>query len=198
MQAAAQRAVDGQLARTSEFATGTVLVQPGTGHVKAMAINRTFGKGKGKNVGENRPYTENPLLTGSKISPGYQAGSTFKMFTMVAALSQGIPLNITIDSPPQYQSSQRYSGHPSCNGYYCPKNASPSMTGVHTMYSGFGKSVNTFFIQLEEMAGVKASVQTAEKLGVVFRRPMKINGEVVPEGEWFKRTESLSFTLGTP
>src|SRR5688572_24573904 len=156
MQAAAQRAVDGQLARTSEFATGTVLVQPGTGHVKAMAINRTFGKGKGKNVGENRPYTENPLLTGSQNSPGFQAGSTFKMFTMVAALKRNVPLNITIDSPPQYQTNYRISGPPNCGGFYCPKNADPGMTGVHTMYSGFGESVNTFFIQLQEMTGVKA------------------------------------------
>ena len=37
----------------------------------------------------NYPNTVNPLLGGGDL-PGYQAGSVFKMFTMVAALEQGV------------------------------------------------------------------------------------------------------------
>jgi membrane peptidoglycan carboxypeptidase len=194
MQAAAQRAVDGQLPRNSKFATGTVLIQPGTGRVQAMAINRSFSLAKNP-TGQNAPNTVNPLLTGSSTSPGYQAGSTFKMFTMVAALSQGMPLNTTIEAPYRYKTNFRDGSEGNCNGFYCPHNASEGMTGVHTMWSGFGESVNTFFVQLEEQVGVKAAVEAAEKLGVVFRAS---GGKTYTnEGERFKAEGNLSFTLGT-
>jgi membrane peptidoglycan carboxypeptidase len=77
-----------------------------------------------------------------------------------------MPLNTTIFSPERYKS--KYPGG-SCGGFYCPRNASPAMTGNQTMWSAFGESANTYFIQLEERVGVKAAVQAAEKLGVVFR-----------------------------
>jgi membrane peptidoglycan carboxypeptidase len=194
MQASAQSAVDSKVSRSSRFATGIVLIEPGTGRVKAMAISRTYSIAK--NPGnKDYPNTVNPLLTGSAISPGYQAGSTFKMFTMVAALRKGIPLGIHINAPAKYKSIYRSAGAASCGGYYCPKNASPGMTGTHTMWSGFGESVNTFFIQLEQMATVKNAVNTATDLGIVFRDTKdKQNVAAVqkyPNGEWG------SFTLGT-
>ena len=40
------------------------------------------------------------------------------------------------------------------------------MTGRHTMWAGFGKSVNTFFVQLEERVGPEAAVRMAERLGL--------------------------------
>ncbi len=51
----------------------------------------------------NYPNTVTPLLGGGDL-PGYQAGSTFKMFTMLAALEAGMPLDTAIDSPHRYQS----------------------------------------------------------------------------------------------
>ncbi len=195
MQAAAQRAADARASRNSRFATGIVLVEPGTGRVRAMAVTRTYSLAR--NAG-NRSYpnTVNPLLTGSGVSPGYQAGSTFKMFTMVAALSKGMPLDIKINAPNKYRSKVfRASGAASCGGYYCPGNASPRMAGSHTMWSGFGESVNTFFIQLEERVTVRSSVQAAERLGVVFRSTEdlanKRSVQRSPNAGWG------SFTLGT-
>src|SRR4029453_281637 len=53
-----------------------------------------------------------------------------------------------------------------CNGlYWCPSNASASMSGRHTMYSGFGKSGNTFFVQLEGGVGPEGAVRLAGRLG---------------------------------
>ena len=43
------------------------------------------------------------------------------------------------------------------------------MAGSHSMWSGLGESVNTFFVQLEERVTVRAAVSTAEQLGVRFR-----------------------------
>ena len=84
----------------SPFAHGLVAVEPGTGHVKAMAVNRVYSLDQGKNgqhsdtskrsqMKGNYPNTVVPLLGGGDL-PGYQAGSTFKMFTLVAALDAGI------------------------------------------------------------------------------------------------------------
>ncbi len=194
MQRAAQAAADSQTKRTSRFANGIVLVQPGTGRVNAMAITRTYSL-KENGGGRDYPNTVNPLLTGSAVSPGYQAGSTFKMFTMVAALRKGMPLNTKINAPYQYRSIYKSDSEAACGKQYCPKNASQSMTGLHTMWSGFGESVNTYFIQLEQLATVKSAVQTAEDLGIVFRstedQQNKASVQERPNGGWG------SFTLGT-
>jgi membrane peptidoglycan carboxypeptidase len=43
------------------------------------------------------------------------------------------------------------------------------MTGNHAMWSGFGKSVNTYFVQLEQRVGADAAVRMAERLGLRWR-----------------------------
>ncbi len=171
VQAGAQRSVDNALNRNNKFATGIVLVEPYTGRVKAMAINRTYSLAKNPNRGPywKAPNSVNPLLTGSGNSPGYQAGSTFKMFTMTAALADGLPLNTRINSPNRYKSIYRSGGCKVGGEFYCPKNASPGMAGTHTMWSAFGESVNTYFVQLQEMVTVQSTIAMAEKMGVVLR-----------------------------
>jgi membrane peptidoglycan carboxypeptidase len=43
------------------------------------------------------------------------------------------------------------------------------MTGVQTMWSGFGKSVNTYFVQLQQAVGADKVVKMAERLGLRWR-----------------------------
>ena len=43
------------------------------------------------------------------------------------------------------------------------------MTGQQTMWSGFGKSVNTYFVWLEEKVGADRAVRLAEQLGLRWR-----------------------------
>ena len=191
MQAAAQKQVDKALSAYSRFATGIVVVQPGTGRVEAMAINRKYGM-RTNPGGKTYPYTRNPLLSGSTISPGYQAGSTFKMFTMLAALQKGIPLSHTIYAPPQFVS--KYIGGCKTGKYYCPHNADARMTGVQTLSSGFGESVNTYFVQLEQQASVKSAIAAAQSAGVVFRGSKDLKNI-----QWAQNSDQAwgSFTLGT-
>jgi len=42
------------------------------------------------------------------------------------------------------------------------------MTGTHAMWSGFGKSVNTYFVQLEQAVGADRAVRMAERLGLTW------------------------------
>ncbi len=162
----------------SSYALGQVVVQPGTGRVKAMAVNRIYSLDKSNNGPHtgpaagpgNYPNTVNPLLGGGDL-PGYQAGSTFKMFTMLAALDSGLPMNTWFYAPHTYR-SQYFSGWgepASCGGRWCPSNASGSMTGNHAMWTGFGKSVNTYFVQLEQKVGADNVVKMAERLGLRWR-----------------------------
>ncbi|MGW5669851.1 transglycosylase domain-containing protein [Micromonospora sp. NPDC003776] len=171
IQAAAEKNVGAKDATGSPYANGVVVAEPGTGRIKAMAVNRTYSLDLSENpnssnpeagpkVKANYPNTVAPLLGGGTL-PGYQAGSTFKMFTMLAALNSGTKLSDTINSPFKYQSSV-YDG-------WAPVNASGAMTGVQTMWSGFGKSVNTFFVQLEEKIGAEKGVRLAEQLGLRWR-----------------------------
>jgi membrane peptidoglycan carboxypeptidase len=166
----------------SPYALGVVAVEPGTGLVRTMAVNRVYSlnqAGNGKHsdprrakvgIRGNYPATVNPLLGGGNL-PGYQAGSTFKLFTLLAALEKGMPLSTEINSPQRYQSKWKteWNSPTRCNGlYWCPANASAKMTGKHTMWAGFGKSVNTFFVQLEERVGPEAAVRMAERLGLTW------------------------------
>jgi membrane peptidoglycan carboxypeptidase len=43
------------------------------------------------------------------------------------------------------------------------------MVGRQTMWSGFGKSVNTYFVQLEQKVGAANAVRMAERLGLQWR-----------------------------
>ncbi|WP_045745178.1 transglycosylase domain-containing protein [Actinoplanes rectilineatus] len=166
--------------RNSPFAHGQVVVEPHSGRVLSMAVNRRYSLDQkdngrhtdwrvGKGVKGNYPNTVNPLLGGGDMA-GYQAGSTFKVFTMLAALESGLPLSTTFYSPERYVSRYVTSrGRATCGSYWCPKNSSKSMTGNQTMWSGFGKSVNTYFVQLEQRVGAEKAVRMAERLGLRWR-----------------------------
>jgi membrane peptidoglycan carboxypeptidase len=167
--------------RESKYAHGEVVIEPGTGRIKAMAVNRRYSLDQDDN-GEhtdrtkrdeglkgNYPNTVNPLLGGGDMA-GYQAGSTFKIFTMLAALDDGMPLSTAFNSPQRYVSKYITAPGPAtCGIHWCPKNANASMSGRQTMWSGFGKSVNTYFVQLEQKVGAEKAVAMAERLGLRWR-----------------------------
>jgi membrane peptidoglycan carboxypeptidase len=152
----------------SRFAHGQVVIEPGTGRIVSMAVNRHYSLQPNKKKG-NYPNTVNALLGGGSMA-GYQAGSTFKVFTMLAALDAGYPLDTSIYAPGQYVSKYITAPGPAtCGKRWCPKNSSKAMTGDQTMWSGFGKSVNTYFVQLEEKVGADKAIKMAERLGLKWR-----------------------------
>ena len=187
-QRGADKAVRNQLSEDATAARMVAVIEPGSGRVRAISVNRNFKlddparpqnkissdpKKAAKKIRGNRPNTVNPLISGGAGITGYQAGSTFKIFTLVAALEKGYPLSYTIDAKPQFKSEYIIDkgNDAACPGthFYCPQNASKSMAGVHNMWSAFGASVNTFFVDLQQRVGAENVVKAAQKLGITFR-----------------------------
>ncbi|HEX5595750.1 MAG TPA: transglycosylase domain-containing protein [Micromonosporaceae bacterium] len=179
IQEIAERNVMGKESAHSPFAHGQVVIEPGTGRIKAMAVNRVYSLDQDKNgphsdpnkrgkIKSNYPNTVTPLLGGGGL-PGYQAGSTFKIFTLLAALDAGLPLSTEINSPHRVVTKYPGGGTANCGGYWCPSNASGAMAGRHAMWAAFGMSVNTYFVQLEERIGAEKVVRMAERLGLQWR-----------------------------
>lgn len=192
-QAAAQKYVEKYYGTSTKHERALMIaaVEPGTGQVAALATNRNYKLEDGTNPKSSNPAkakrgihgtypnTTNPLLTGGGDIKGYQAGSTFKIFTIVAALKAGYPLDYSINAQPRYRSNYivEYGSPSACPGTnkYCPSNASASMSGRRNMWTGFGRSVNTFFVPLQERVGADKVVQAAKDLGIQFRAESDAN-----------------------
>jgi membrane peptidoglycan carboxypeptidase len=186
-------------------------IEPGTGKVRILSANRKYklddpahpqnplssDKSKAKKgVHATYPNTTNPLLSGGGDISGYQAGSVFKMFTMVAALEKGYPLAYPIKAEKRYKSGYiiSSSNESACPGthFWCPSNAGGGEEGVYNMWSAFGKSVNTYFVPLEERVGAENVVAVAKRFGVQFRvgQDAKYANDPASANQWG------AFTLG--
>ncbi len=141
----------------NKFAAPMAVVQPRTGKVMALAVNRVYGD------------TFDQLVAGGNGLSGYQAGSTFKIFAMLAALEAGLPLDTGFNAPAQLVTgwAQNEPGKNNCDGHWCVTNANPAfMDGHRTMWDGFGRSVNTYFVWLHEQIGAQRTVEMAKRLGI--------------------------------
>jgi membrane peptidoglycan carboxypeptidase len=148
--------------RSSHAAGAEAVVEPGTGKIRALAVSSPYGVDRKK--GQNSiDYAVDEKYGGS---PGFHAGSTFKLFVLTAALKEGIPLATKIHSPGEVT----IDGLTNCAGLpvapWPVHNASDSESGTFNLESGTWFSVNTFYAQLEERTGLCEPVKLAEEMGV--------------------------------
>ena len=143
---------------------GLASVVPGTGEVRALSQSRPMGGDKRK----GQTYLNYVVPAKYGDANGFQAGSTFKVFVLAAAIKQGIPLSTMIPSPQQV--SLANNSFKDCDGQLAsfdtwePQNSTGS--GTFNLYTGTQKSVNTFFAQLEQRTGLCEPVTLARKMGV--------------------------------
>jgi membrane peptidoglycan carboxypeptidase len=162
VQKAVQTAADERVPRDDPYQAATAInsVEPGTGDVKAMAVNRFYSEQK-------KPgHTKVNLAIGG--SSGMQAGSTFKPFVLTAALQQGLPLGLSLYSPNKYTSDVFLNYTEDGTERYTLSNAgdTDSGGGTYDMRTGTWNSVNTFYVQLAERVDLEAPASLAESLGV--------------------------------
>ncbi len=179
-QTSAQHAVSSRIPANdpSQKAAAITMVKPGTGEIIAMAENRVWGiKGTGATTYN---YNVNKAWGGTI---GMQAGSTFKIFTLAAAIKQNITPYTNIYAP----ASRTFTGFVNCetNAPFAPFTIrNDAGGGTYDMFSGVAYSVNTFFVALEERTGLCDPVNIAKSMGVTLANGKPVLG--VP-----------TFTLGT-
>jgi membrane peptidoglycan carboxypeptidase len=159
-QRAAQRAVDAVVPVGSRVASAVDVVQPGTGAVVAMAVDRRFGSHT------RRHETRLNLAMGGQS--GFQAGSTFKIFTLAAAVRKHIPLSQTFHAPSvmSFDSGFRGCGGVNLGGWKPVHNAEDGEGGTFGLVRATWESVNTYFAQLERKVGVCAPWRLARQMGI--------------------------------
>jgi len=163
-QAAAEAAVADLIAPTDPVLAGAALIEPKTGLIVALAQSRPK---MGTDAGETYyNYNVERSMGGAE---GYQAGSTFKTFTMAAALDMGMTPEREYNAPKQLPLEGMTFRN--CSGPF-------EFTQDHTVRNydrGYGtidmiraaeNSVNTYFLQLEADAGICASIDMAAAAGV--------------------------------
>lgn len=165
MQKAAQKAVDENIPRRdkSGVATAISMVEPGTGAIRAMAQNRTWGTAKKRGVTAIN-YNVDTEYGGSTY--GFQAGSTFKVFTVAAALQQGIPMSLRLDASGGQDFNFRNCETGAEFAPYSPANSTSSPVRTVDMAQGLAYSLNTWAVGLELRTGLCAPAEVAESLGV--------------------------------
>jgi membrane peptidoglycan carboxypeptidase len=162
MQKAINKAVTNRVGAKDKAIGSLALVEPGTGNVRGIAQSRPMGRDKKK----GQTFLNFSVPTAYGQSTGFQGGSTFKMFTTVAALKDGIPPSKSYRSPQTMV--MRAGTYFTCEGLgtseWDVKNSTGQ--GTFTMYTGLRRSVNTYFAQLERDAGLCNTVKAAEEMGI--------------------------------
>ena len=165
-----------------------VLMQPGTGKVKAIAENRRYGTGPGETTID---YAVDEKYDGGT---GVQQGSSAKIFTLVTALKQGIPFGFSM----KVSAPANITPYLSCKGAYSSyndlMNAEGASKGTFTLYNGTTQSINVFFAELEQKVGLCNVVKTAVSMGV----HRATGGSLLKAGGGMPPADDLpSFTLGS-
>ena len=164
MQSAADDSLPQHVYATDQAVGALAMVEPQTGAVRAIAQSRPMGTDRGR--GESFLNYAVPKEFGD--ANGFQAGSTFKVFVLAAAIRQGIPLTTSISSPQTMTIPD--SAFETCDGPYGGSGgwevSNSTGSGSFNLYSGTQNSVNTFFAQLQVKTGMCEPLELAEEMGV--------------------------------
>jgi len=169
-QKAAQDAVSKIVSPTDQVIATVNIVEPGTGLILASAQSRPVMGNDTKKGETYYNYSVPPSYGGAE---GFQSGSTFKAFTLAAALDQGVQMSQRYPAP--YKLDMSDTTWDSCTGpvkigEWKPQNLSTSISNSSGMNMTYAtqRSVNTYFVQLEKRAGLCNTVKMAAAAGIDF------------------------------
>jgi membrane peptidoglycan carboxypeptidase len=152
-------------------------VEPGTGHLLAMSVNRVFG------YDVTDPAQESYNLN---VAPSQGSGSTYKVFVAAAALARGFSSTYTLSTSDPY-SSRVYTK----DGVtpYRVENAGRYRSTLD-LTTALYQSSNTYFLALEDALGsVEEPVRMAERMGLFQFSPPELPQQIIDDNRG-------SFTFG--
>jgi membrane peptidoglycan carboxypeptidase len=171
-------------------ADAEVLIQPGTGDVRAIAVNRVFGV-------DDIDYAVNSNYGGGV---GVQTGSSSKIFTLITALEQGKPFGYPI----KIKAPATVGPYTNCKGQYVLAapfvNAEGGTNGqqVWMLNQATVDSVNLYFANLELQVGLCNVVKTAVAMGMTRADGTSLLQDDRALGEAGISADNIpSFTLGS-
>ncbi len=179
MQVNGDQAVLNQLPMGDPLAAMYTAVEPGTGHLLAMSVNRRFGC--------DGPECESVILN-ARASQG--AGSTYKTFVAAAAMIEGYPANHVITTPNTYVSTVFPDWDPEAGVPipYDVSNVGTRYPRTLDMREALVRSSNTYFLALlDKLGSVEKPVRIAQAMGLRSLDP--VADEIIDERQG-------SFVLG--
>ncbi|SHN85422.1 Membrane carboxypeptidase (penicillin-binding protein) [Geodermatophilus obscurus] len=177
LQRAGDAAVLETLSLGNSLAGMFTAVEPGTGHLLAMSVNRVFGYDKNDRAQESF----NLNLAASKGS-----GSTYKVFTAAAALDRGYSGYYTLTTSDPYVSRVYRDG----SRPYDVENAGTYRSTLD-LTTALYQSSNTYFLALEDALGsVEEPVRMAERMGLFQFSDPALPQQIIDENRG-------SFTFGS-
>jgi membrane peptidoglycan carboxypeptidase len=162
-QRSADKALREHVEPENKVASALAMVEPGTGKIKALGVNRLYGKGKGRTTVN---YATDYAYGGSR---GFQVGSTMKVFTAAAAIKEKFGVYYPIYAP--YRLTRGLPRTEDCEGRgvydysYAPVNYSAGQNGTYDLRRATAQSVNTYFLQLQNKVGLCDVVTMAQRVG---------------------------------
>ncbi|SFK40804.1 penicillin-binding protein [Geodermatophilus ruber] len=153
LQRAGDAAVLNTLAMDDSLAGMFTAVEPGTGHLLAMSVNRIFGYDRADPVQES--FNLN-------VAASQGSGSTYKVFVAAAALARGYSSYYTLTTSDPYVSRVYRDG----SRPYDVENAGRYRATLD-LTTALYQSSNTYFLALEDALGsVEEPVRMAESMGL--------------------------------
>jgi membrane peptidoglycan carboxypeptidase len=155
MQRTGDQAVLQTLPESDSRAGIYTVVEPGTGKVLAMSVNRRFG-------------CSDPECTSVNLNTSAAAGSgsTYKLFTATAALESGYAVDFTQTTSDPYVSRVYKKNGGTAGAPYVVQNAGHYPATLN-MAEALVRSSNTYFVGLEDHLGsIDGPVHAAQQLGL--------------------------------
>ncbi|MCS0645624.1 transglycosylase domain-containing protein [Curtobacterium flaccumfaciens] len=152
----------------TNLALGATLnsIEAGSGRIVTMAQNKDFDESlKSAPTSTSLNYSVDEKYGSAK---GFQTGSTYKLFTLLAWLQAGHGLNEVVSGAPRDMST----GWTQCGqpyyvgGGYRPKNDSPGESGNYTVAAATAQSINLAFLNMAQKLDLCDIKKVAESLGV--------------------------------
>ncbi len=172
MEAAAKKALIARvpIGNAASIGAAAAVVEPGTGHVLAIAQNTTYSNKKGLRGKTSVNWAVDEKYGGSI---GFAFGSTAKMFAVAEALRSGMPINSTIIARAASQRTgavfTRADFHDGCTvdeKGWTVRNDEDTATGPISLTKATAKSVNTAFAGLVASLGACSVQSLMTKMGL--------------------------------